>query len=99
MVNLTRRHLGIGDVLFLLCLAFFFSPVNFFLFYLMSLLLICMGTGAYLLLCKPANFSIPLAGLQGFVFILLLLASWIWKTELGNSDFLPEFLMMSYERS
>ncbi|MBB5440952.1 Flp pilus assembly protein protease CpaA [Pedobacter sp. AK017] len=98
MVNLTRRHLGMGDILFLLCLALFFSPVDFFLFYLFSLLLICMGTGAYLLLRRPANFTIPLAGLQGFVLILLLLASWIWKTAPGNGDFLPDLLSNVYER-
>lgn len=92
LVNLTRRHLGIGDVLFLLCLAFFFSPVNFFLFYLLSLLLIGMGTGLYLALGKPVNFTVPLAGLQGFVLLLLLLACWIWKTEPGNTDFLPGFI-------
>nr|WP_162989044.1 hypothetical protein [Pedobacter schmidteae] len=98
MVNLTQRHLGIGDILFLLCLAFFFSPVNFFLFYLSSLLLVAIGTGLYLILAKPENFSIPLAGLQGLVLIVMLTAGWIWNIDISNTDFLPDFLFNAYER-
>lgn len=97
MVNLTERHLGIGDILFLLCLAFFFSPINFFLFYLCSLLLIAVGTGLYLLIAKPENFTIPLAGLQAFVFIALLTAGWIMNIDIGKADFLPNFLFNLYE--
>lgn len=99
LVNLTERHLGIGDVLFLLCLAFFFAPLNFFLFYLSSLLIVSIGTGLYLLVFRPDGFTIPLAGLQGLVLMTVLLCSWIWNIELADSNILPEFLMMTYERS
>lgn len=99
LVNLTQRHLGIGDILFLLCLAFFFSPLNFFLFYLSSLLVVSIGTGLYLLVFKPDGFTIPLAGLQGLVLMAALLCSWIWNIQLADSNILPDFLMMTYERS
>lgn len=92
LVNLTRQHLGIGDILFLLSLAFFFSPVNFFLFYLISLLLIAIGTGLYLVLYRPKDFSIPLAGLQGFVLTAVLMVSWIGKIDISNGDFIVDLL-------
>lgn len=99
LVNLTQRHLGIGDVLFLLCLAFFFSPLNFFLFYLLSLLSISIGTGLYLLAFKPKDFTIPLAGLQGLTLAAVLVICWFLNIDLSHNTLLPDFLMMSYERS
>lgn len=99
LVNLTQKHLGIGDILFLLCLAFFFSPLNFFFFYLLSLLIVCIGTGFYLLAFKPETFTIPLAGLQGQVLTAVLLISWYLNTDPGNANFLTDLLMITYERS
>ncbi len=58
-----EQYLGLGDILFLLVLCLFFSPVNLVVFYISSLLLTVI---AVLLLRKiyPSFVIIPLAGLQ-----------------------------------
>jgi hypothetical protein len=75
-VNLMKSHIGLGDVLMLLCLAVYFPVLNFFLFYLASLLLIAAGTGMYLLWRNPAGYTVPLAGLQSFLLLALMLTAW-----------------------
>jgi hypothetical protein len=85
-VNLFKEHIGLGDLLLLLCLVVYFTPVNFFLFYLASLFVISAGAGIYLALKKPGSFTIPLAGLQGLILLLLLLGGWITGLEIGNAD-------------
>lgn len=62
-VSLTREYLGWGDILFFLASAFFFSFVNFLLFYLVSLILVIIIA----LLAgwtKPESKKVPLAGCQ-----------------------------------
>lgn len=68
-----EHYLGLGDILFLLILCLFFSPLNLIVFYLGSLLLTVI---AVLLLRKiyPSFAIIPLAGLQsGFLAVLIIL--------------------------
>lgn len=89
LVNLLAGHMGLGDFLFLLCLSLYFSVSNFFLFYTLSLLLIALGTAAYKWIWKPAEFTIPLAGLQGAVLMIVLLAGWLTGIEIGNADLIP----------
>lgn len=62
-VNISSHLLGWGDILFIVALGFLFSPLNFVLYYLMSLLLVVTGV----LSMKLAGFrpsKIPLAGIQ-----------------------------------
>lgn len=89
MVHLHHEHLGIGDVLFLISISVYFSPLNFFAFYLFSLILIVIGTGLYILVKKPAQFTIPLAGLQGIALLGVLASCWMGKLDLQTLDFLP----------
>ncbi|MFD1001312.1 hypothetical protein ACFQ21_18425 [Ohtaekwangia kribbensis] len=58
-----EQYLGLGDILFLLVLCLFFSPLNLIVFYIGSLVLTVVAVlllrGAY-----PSFAIIPLAGLQ-----------------------------------
>lgn len=66
-INLTSSHLGWGDILFLLAIIFYLSPVNYLLFYVSSL----MSVLVYALITKGLNKEnhqrIPLAGLQALL--------------------------------
>lgn len=89
LVNITREHLGWGDVLFLLCVSFYFSPANYVIFYISSLFLIALTA---LLLVRGNSrkvLKVPLAGLQSLFFMLLWLADWfIASFSLVNDDWL-----------
>lgn len=73
LVNLTNDYLGWGDVLFLLALPFYLSPVNYILFYLGSLIAVLL----YILITKAIsqkaqNPHIPLAGLQAVLLLIVM---------------------------
>ncbi|PCJ87270.1 MAG: hypothetical protein COA57_04890 [Flavobacteriales bacterium] len=61
LVNITKNHLGWGDILFFAVSALVFSPVNFLLFYIISLTLILTGFLLYKAF-RPQAKQIPLAG-------------------------------------
>lgn len=88
-VQLHKEHLGIGDVLFLICISVYFSPLHFFAFYLFSLTCIVICTGIYIGLRKPQQFTIPLAGLQGIALLGILLTCWTLDLDVHKIDFLP----------
>jgi len=90
--NLLKAHIGLGDILLLLCLAFYFPPLNFFAFYLSSLVLIASGVGIYLVLQKPSQFTVPLAGLQSFLLAGFILASSMLGISQNNVSWLNDFL-------
>lgn len=74
-VNLTDGYLGWGDILFLLAVCFYLSPVNYILFYVVSLI---VSIGYALLarsLVKNEELTIPLAGIQALLFVFLLIAA------------------------
>jgi hypothetical protein len=75
IVNITSGYLGWGDILFLLCIAFYLSPINYFVFYILSLLLVLMLVLISTSLSKRSK-TIPLAGLQAFLFALVFIADW-----------------------
>jgi hypothetical protein len=91
-VNFLDSYIGLGDVLFLVCLSVYFSPMNFFLFYLTSLLLIAVATLFYQLSNKKDHFTVPLAGLQGIGLLLLLLFSWVKGIEISEVDLVSHLL-------
>lgn len=75
-INITRDLLGLGDVFFIVSVAFYFSFINFFLFYLSSLIYAIIAWTLWLLITKKKDMRIPLAGLQGVFFIFLVLGDW-----------------------
>jgi len=66
--------LGWGDVLLLLCIAFYLPVLNFLFFYIASLVLVLVIWLFWQVVSKGENKYIPLAGLQAMMFGLFLLA-------------------------
>lgn len=86
LINILRQYLGIGDVLFIVCMAVFFSPLNFLLFYVGSLLLIVLLTVLYKAFNGVQTPLIPLAGLQAAMLLLLILFNNIYSIVTFTSD-------------
>lgn len=71
-VNLVNGYLGWGDILFLLAVCFYLSPVNYLVFYIVSLI-VSIGYALIIsLLAKKEEMTIPLAGIQALLFVLVL---------------------------
>ena len=81
-INITKSHLGWGDILFFLPLCLLFSPIDFVLFYTLSLILILI---VYLFLkqffLSKIN-TIPLAGGQSILLILVLAYAHLYQINL-----------------
>jgi hypothetical protein len=80
--------IGAGDICFLIAACCAFSPLNFILFYLCSLLFSILAWLSRRLLNRSFDPSIPLAGLQASFFILVLWACLILNVPLSNDDLL-----------
>lgn len=76
LVNLTAGYLGAGDILFLGNLCFVFSPLNYCLFYFLTLSGIVLLVLLRQVVAGAASDKIPLAGIQAFVLVLVLVADW-----------------------
>ncbi len=82
--NIIDRQLGLGDVLLLLGLATVFSPINFLLFYIVSIvfsLIIAIAFGWH----KQGK-TIPLAGLQAICWIIVLGIEWAFNISFLSTD-------------
>lgn len=78
LINLTSNYLGWGDILFLVAIAFYLSPVNYIVFYVISLIIVLLYTLITGLFSNKQNHShIPLAGLQAALLGLLMLVDYI----------------------
>ncbi|OFY93720.1 MAG: hypothetical protein A3K10_17265 [Bacteroidetes bacterium RIFCSPLOWO2_12_FULL_31_6] len=73
VINILKTHLGLGDVLFFLVLTLAFSPINFVVFYLGSILLTTIIYGSIILFNKKKKTLIPLAGAMSLLLIITLL--------------------------
>jgi hypothetical protein len=62
MFNIIDTYLGLGDILFFIVLCTAFSPVNFIVFYFMSMILTLTGTLIYNFFSARRTSDIPLAG-------------------------------------
>lgn len=75
-INITTGLLGIGDVLFLLSIAFYLSVLNFLFFYIISLIAVLFIWLIWQRVSTQKDKYIPLAGLQSLVVILFLAGDW-----------------------
>jgi hypothetical protein len=75
--NIVDKHIGLGDILFLIVLCAAFSPVNFILFYVLSLLISLFVFGIYRLWNKGSDLTLPLAGTISFCLIGEILAKYL----------------------
>jgi hypothetical protein len=88
---ITRSYLGSGDIAFWITLALFFSPVNFILFFLCSLL------GSLVLaltLSMNSGKKIPLAGFQAIFLCPVMLVILINKMSVRDDSFLLNILVV-----
>ena len=85
--NIINTYIGIGDVLFFIVLAAAFSPLNFIIFYVFSLILTVVGV-LLLKLFKPFSLKeIPLAGTMS----LALIICFIYKYFHHNFNFYDDY--------
>lgn len=75
-INISAGLLGLGDILFLLCIAFYLSPLNYLFFYLISLIVVLLITGVALINHSGAGKKVPLAGLQSLLLAMILVFDW-----------------------
>lgn len=91
-INVTNTMIGWGDILFLVSLAFYFSLLNFIVFYIGSLvlaLLIALVGSFY-----SSDKKIPLAGLQALIFALFLTSARLFfHLDLMSDNYWLEYLM------
>jgi inner membrane protein involved in colicin E2 resistance len=85
-VNITKELIGAGDLLFFVCLSALFSPINFILFFISSLLIITLVSGLIILIIKNKKLQIPLAGLQAIFLGILIMITHCIPYILINKD-------------
>lgn len=91
LINISNEYLGTGDIVFLISVSFLFSPLNFVIFLLVSLI---FTLSAWIPFIKSTK-TIPLAGLQALFLSLQLLALFFisqqWKV--NNDQFTLTLLL------
>jgi len=89
-VNIMIDFFGLGDILFLIPLCFIFTPINFILFFIISLLFILILSLIYQLKIKDkSNFTIPFAGMMA---ISLMINQFITKNTFDDFSILNQFI-------
>lgn len=76
--SLTCNKLGWGDIVFFFILCVLFSPLNFILFYVLSLILVLAGTGLYRAIGRVSSPTVPLAGGMAVVLLLVQLMNTVF---------------------
>lgn len=71
-LNIFKGYLGLGDLLFLLCISIYFSFGNYIVFYILSLLVVILFSLLVKQVFKVAEQKIPLAGYQAILLFILL---------------------------
>lgn len=77
-----KRYIGLGDILFFVALSLFFSPVNFVLFFLLSMIFVLLSVTIFVAGKENKNYIIPLAGLQAFLLIIVMVCSMVFNYNL-----------------
>lgn len=73
-LNILDTYLGLGDILFLIVVCAVFSPVNFILFYLCSMIMTLVGVLLYNFFSGKPTKDIPLAGsMAAMLFVLVIM--------------------------
>jgi hypothetical protein len=97
-VNIATSLLGWGDILFLICLAFYLSVLNFLFFYIVSLMVVLLAWTLWQIITKEKSKQIPLAGLQAVVFLVFLTCDWWFKLIDPTNDAWLARLIMKWIR-
>lgn len=73
IVKIINVHLGLGDILFLLCISPLFSLLSYIVFYSVSLFISLIATLVYISISKK-QLLIPLAGFQAVILMITLVS-------------------------
>lgn len=93
-INITRHLLGLGDLLFLCCITFYLSVLNYLFFYITSLLFALLAWQLWRWLSSKKGLHIPLAGLQAFTLSLFLISDWCYGFfDLTNDTWLLHYMI------
>jgi hypothetical protein len=92
VINLTKGYFGWADILFLACLAVLFSPLNFLLFFHLSIFLMIVAVLLFRIVKNKKFNSIPYAGMQALVLLVLLL----FNTSFSLINFLSDEWIVNY---
>ncbi len=87
--QLIDKSIGSGDILFLIACSFFFSPVNFILFYCMSLVFVLLNHVVFKTIrIKNEKFyeTVPMAGFQAIFLFVYILINVILNNNLTTDD-------------
>jgi len=92
-VDISKELLGWGDILFLVSTAFYLSVLNYLLFYISSLIIICAFVLVKRIFSGKNNQQIPLAGLQALILIVFLVVQLSDKNiDLTSDNWLLHYL-------
>jgi hypothetical protein len=92
--NIIDSQIGLGDILFMICLALAFSPANFLVFYNLGMILTLIIAIAVKTIRKKIKMEIPLAGALAIPLIGLC----FWRMIDPNKNFYSdEWLMQLLE--
>ena len=75
-INITKNLIGWGDLLFLVAIAFYFSVLNYILFYVLSLVLTLIVWKIWTVR-RASSKEVPLAGLQAMIFLIFAVCDWL----------------------
>jgi len=94
-INIIDSHIGLGDILFLVCITPALSPFNFCVLLTAGTLLTLFIHTAVQLMKNGADPKIPLAGYLGSIILVfcLLNVSGIIPFHLSDNDWLPDYLL------
>ncbi len=90
ITNILNTYLGLGDVLFFLLITIVFSPLNFFIFFMGSVLVCSIVYGLMLLINKKKQLPFPLAGAMS----LMLIAASIIEYLNSSIHFYQDYLFL-----
>lgn len=92
-INIFKQHFGWGDFLFLLAITPIFSPLNFVLFFVISLILIGLLHAILITFGQLVITTVPLAGwLSVLLVIALLLNAFLFNINPLNDDLLINYI-------
>lgn len=85
--NIFKKDFGLGDFLFILVLTVAFSPINFFIFYLGSMVITILIYGGVMLFNKQINKEVPLAGAMSLLLIFTIVIEQVTPSFQFYQDF------------
>jgi hypothetical protein len=92
--RLINEKIGMGDILFVFAACFFFSPVNFILFYCCSLLFaIILHLLSLKIRAKEFALTVPLAGWMAVFLIVYIITLQLSKNGLTKDDWILNYLL------